>query len=96
MPRLRCHYTDCVFLDQGYCGAAAAEIDPEEGCLTYSPTGEVSPDEAWEQNEAMEEEWAEAGFTSGGDNDDDYWLEEDPLGDEDDFGDESDFKLDED
>jgi len=23
MPRIRCHYTDCVFVDDGYCSAAA-------------------------------------------------------------------------
>jgi len=74
MPRIRCHYTDCVFLDQGYCAAAAAEIDPDEGCLTYSPTGEVSPDEAWEENESLEQEWEETGFGTG-DDEDDLWLE---------------------
>lgn len=75
MPRIRCHYVDCVFLDEGYCAAAAVELDPEEGCLTYSPSGEVSPEEAWEDNESLEEEWEEAGFISEGEGDDD--LEED-------------------
>lgn len=74
MPRIRCHYADCVFLDEGYCAAAAVELDPEEGCLTYSPSGDVSPDEAWEENESMEEEWEEAGFVSEGE-DDDEWDE---------------------
>ena len=74
MPRIRCHYADCVFLDEGYCAAAAVELDPEEGCLTYAPTGEVSPEDAWEDNEALEEEWEEAGFVSEGE--DDEWLEE--------------------
>ena len=84
MPRLRCHYVDCVFLDQGYCGAAAAEIDPEEGCLTYSATGEVAVEDAWEENEALEEEWADAVFTPESEEDEDFWLEDDPLGDEED------------
>jgi hypothetical protein len=75
MPRIRCHYVDCVFLDEGYCAAAAVELDPEEGCLTYSPSGEVSPEEAWEDNESLEEEWEEAGFAAEGEDDDD--LEED-------------------
>jgi len=30
MPRIRCHYVDCVFLEGGYCGATAVEIDPDE------------------------------------------------------------------
>jgi hypothetical protein len=74
MPRIRCHYVDCVFLDEGYCAAAAVELDPEEGCLTYSPSGEVSPEEAWEDNESLEEEWEEAGFAAESEDDD---LEED-------------------
>ena len=31
MPRIRCHYEDCVFLEDGYCGAAAIELEPEGG-----------------------------------------------------------------
>jgi hypothetical protein len=80
MPRIRCHYVDCVFLDEGYCAAAAVELDPEEGCLTYSPSGEVSPEEAWEDNEALEEDWEEAGFIPEGEDDE---LEDEELeGDE--------------
>jgi hypothetical protein len=78
MPRIRCHYADCVFLDEGYCAAAVVEIHPAEGCLTYSAAGEVSPEEAWEENQELEEEWAAAGFTAVGD-DDDMWLEDDLL-----------------
>ena len=74
MPRIRCHYAGCVFLEQGYCSAAAAEIDPDEGCLTYSPEGEVPVEQAWQENERMEEDWAEAGFGSA-DSEDDLWLE---------------------
>ena len=78
MPRIRCHYIDCVFLDEGYCAAAAVELDPEEGCLTYSPSGDVSPDEAWEENEALEEDWEEAGFIPEGEED----LEEEEVDEE--------------
>ena len=41
MPRIRCHYVDCVFLDDGYCGAAAVEVDPDMGCMTYSRADDV-------------------------------------------------------
>ena len=41
MPRIRCAYEDCVFLDDGYCTAAAVEIDPDRGCLTYKPAADV-------------------------------------------------------
>jgi len=77
MPRIRCHYADCVFLDEGYCAAAAVELDPEEGCLTYSPSGEVTPEDAWENNETLEEQWEEAGFAPVGEEDEDDLLEED-------------------
>jgi hypothetical protein len=29
MPRIKCHYVDCVFVDEGYCSAAAVELDPD-------------------------------------------------------------------
>ena len=38
MPRIKCHYIDCVFVDEGYCSAALVEIDPDTGCDTYSPS----------------------------------------------------------
>ena len=56
MPRIRCRYVDCVFLENGYCGAAAVEIDPDEGCLTYSHVDDVPADEEWDE-EDMEELW---------------------------------------
>ena len=67
MPRIRCHYIDCVFLDDGYCSAAAVEFDPDAGCATFSPNEEAAKDEKWEEeleeweeDEAEEdEEWAD-------------------------------------
>ncbi len=65
MPRVRCHYLDCLFLDEGYCSAAAIEIDPDSGCATYSPNEELSEEndvwededlEEWEDEELEEEE----------------------------------------
>lgn len=41
MPKIRCHYLDCLFLDERYCSAAAVEINPEAGCLTYKPNEET-------------------------------------------------------
>lgn len=58
MPRVRCHYPDCVFVDDGYCSAAAIELDPNSGCATYSPTEEiVENSDVWEDEEL--EEWEE-------------------------------------
>lgn len=56
MPRIKCHYLDCIFLDEGYCSAAAVEIDPDTGCNTYSPSDEAAADDEWEEEEEWEEE----------------------------------------
>lgn len=57
MPRIRCHYVDCIFVDDGYCSAAAVEIDPDTGCATYSPgDGAVAEDE-WDEEEEELQEW---------------------------------------
>ena len=66
MPRIKCHYADCVFLDEGLCSAAAVEIDPDAGCNTYSPADGV--EEEWEEEEELE--WEEE------EEDDDLWEED--------------------
>jgi hypothetical protein len=71
MPRIRCHYMDCIFLDEGYCSAAAVEIDPDTGCATYSPSEEAADDDEWEEEDL--EEWED----DSGDEEDDLWLEDD-------------------
>ena len=69
MPRIRCFYVDCVFLDDDFCGATAVEIDPDEGCMTYTQSS-VLLDE-----EIVEEEWEDLGFDEA--EDDDLWLDDD-------------------
>jgi hypothetical protein len=69
MPRIRCHYNDCVFVDDGVCSAAAVELDPEEGCKTYSPSEEAASEE-WEEEET--EEWEE----DDAEEEDELWEEE--------------------
>ncbi|HLF28863.1 MAG TPA: hypothetical protein VJG32_21260 [Anaerolineae bacterium] len=63
MPRIRCHYEDCIFLESGYCTADRIELDPETGCLTYQQADEVeAPVAEWEEEEeevADEEEEVE-------------------------------------
>lgn len=71
MPRIRCHYLDCIFLDEGYCSAAAVEIDPDTGCATYSPTEDAVSEEDWEEEEL--EEWED----DSGEEEDDIWLDDD-------------------
>ena len=69
MPRIRCHYLDCIFLDEGYCSAAAVEIDPDTGCATYSPS-EDDLDNDWEEEDL--EDWD----SEGEEEDDDLWMDD--------------------
>jgi hypothetical protein len=70
MPRIKCHYIDCVFLDEGYCSAAAIELDPDTGCATYSPSDEAAAQEDWDEEE---EEWEE---DDADEEDDELWDDE--------------------
>lgn len=74
MPRIRCHYVDCVFLDDGYCSAAAVEIDPDTGCNTFTPTEEAAVENDWEEEDP--EEWEEDEIE---DEDEDLWEDEDDI-----------------
>jgi len=77
MPRIRCHYEDCIFLEEGYCGAAAVEIEPDSGCLTFTRVDEAAEgEEEWEEDE-LEEEPEEEDDDLYDDEDDDDWDDED-------------------
>jgi hypothetical protein len=56
-------------LDEGYCSAAAVEVDPDTGCVTYSPTDEAATAEEWDEEES--EEWED-----DDEDEDDTWDEE--------------------
>jgi hypothetical protein len=71
MPRIKCHYADCVFLDDGYCSAAAVEFDPDAGCNTYSPSEEVGTDEEWDEEDELEE-WED----DESEEEDEEWLDD--------------------
>jgi hypothetical protein len=76
MPRIRCRYMDCLYLEDGYCGTGSIELDPDEGCLTYTHIGDVPEDEDWE-DEDLDEYWDEDDEELYlDDEDDDDWLEE--------------------
>jgi hypothetical protein len=74
MPRIRCHYVDCIFIDDGYCGAAAVEIDPDMGCMTYSHANEVETNNEWTEEEDDLEEWEEIDVDE---DEEDIWMDED-------------------
>ncbi len=89
MPRIRCRYIDCYFLEAGYCTAEIIRIDPDEGCLTYSHIDDVSLSEPedWELDEIEEiediddideidEVWED---DEGADEENEEWIEDDVL-----------------
>ena len=86
MPRIRCRYIDCIYLEAGFCGTDQIDLDPELGCLTYSQEEEeveLPKAAEWdEEEEALEdeEEWDEEDLEED--------LDEDDFEDEDDDDDE--------
>ena len=68
MPRIRCHYADCVFLDDSFCSAAQVEFDPDTGCGTFSPIADAELADEIDEEDEWEEEMEE---------DEDEWLDED-------------------
>ncbi|MBN1439603.1 MAG: hypothetical protein JW929_09360 [Anaerolineales bacterium] len=68
---------DCIFLEGHYCGAAAIELDPDTGCLTYSQSAETETDPDWEDDE-FDDDWEneEEGFEIEEDEEDESWDED--------------------
>jgi hypothetical protein len=79
MPRIRCHYVDCVFLDDGYCGAAAVEVDPDMGCMTYSRADDAEVADEWEEEEEELDEIDEWEDVDVDEEDEDLWIDEDEF-----------------
>lgn len=74
MPRIRCHYLDCQFIDEGYCSAAAVELDPDTGCMTYAPNAESATEDDWDEEEEELDEWEEL---EDEEEDEDLWPDDD-------------------
>ena len=89
MPRIRCRYVDCIYLESGFCGTDQIDLDPELGCLTYTQEEEdlgIDKEEEWEEDKVLdqeeeeeEEEW------------DEEELEDEELDDDDSDEDEEDW-----
>ena len=73
MPRVRCNYVDCVFLDHGHCGAAAIEVDPDMGCTTFARANDLDAEDQWDSEDSELEEWDDLDV----DDDDELWLDDD-------------------
>ena len=72
MPKIRCLYVGCIYLESGYCTAPLVNIDPDEGCLTFTQLedpfdggdleesdwdDELDGFEEWEEDETFDDEW---------------------------------------
>jgi hypothetical protein len=83
MPRIRCNYEGCIYLEGNFCTAGEIEFDQELGCLTYSQVEEeeiVGVEEELEEIE--EEEWEEEGIEEEEEDLED-WEEDEEEEDED-------------
>ena len=68
MPRIRCNYEGCIYLEGNFCTAGEIELDQELGCLTFSQVEEeeiagveeeleeIEEKEEWEEEDIEEEE----------------------------------------
>lgn len=66
MPKIRCFYDDCIYLAKGYCEAPSVELDPEDGCLTYSDDPDDLEVEGFiEEDDDLDDfddDWEDEGF----------------------------------
>jgi hypothetical protein len=83
MPRIRCRYIDCYYIESGFCTAENVIIDPDEGCLTYSHIDDISLSEPedWQLDEIediddLDEVWDDG---EGDEEETEDWIEDDAL-----------------
>jgi len=88
MPRIRCRFIDCYYLESGYCTAENVLLDPDEGCLTYSHIDDLvlSESDDWQLDEIeeieeindMDEVWDD-GEDGDEEEETESWIEDDEL-----------------
>ena len=83
MPRIRCRYIDCYYLESGLCTAENVVLDPDEGCLTYSHIDDVSlsDPEDWQLDEIEEIDDIDEVWDDGEEDEEEVegWIEDDVL-----------------
>jgi hypothetical protein len=96
MPRIRCNYEGCIYLEGNFCTAAEIELDQELGCLTFSQVEEeeiagveeeledIEEEEEWEEEDAEEEE--EEDLEDWEEDEDEDWEDEDEDDEEEENG----------
>jgi hypothetical protein len=83
MARIRCHYVGCVHLEDGHCGASLVELDPEEGCQTFTQSDSQLEDD-WPEEEEELAEWEDEDYEDwySDDEDDEFEIDLEPGEDE--------------
>ena len=72
MPRIRCLYIGCIHLDNGFCSAPVIELDPDEGCHTFSQTSaDIYDDDDWDDDDELDN-WDQEYDDDDWDDEDDY------------------------
>lgn len=78
MTHIICRAINCLFWEEGVCGAEEIEYEPDAGCLTFQDIGDLELEE--EDDEDLDWE----------DEDEDLYDDEDKDWDEDDWDEEED------
>ena len=96
MPRIRCNYEGCIYLEGNFCTASEIELDQELGCLTFSQVEEeeiagveeeledIEEEEAWEEEDTEEEE--EEDLEDWEEDEEEDWEDEDEDDEEEEDG----------
>jgi hypothetical protein len=74
MAKIRCLYVGCIYLEKGYCSAPLVNIDPDEGCLTFTQLDDPFDDDDWDDDFSDFDQWNEDDF-----DDDDDWFDDDDF-----------------
>jgi hypothetical protein len=69
MPRIRCLYFNCLYLDDDICTAPSVEINPDIGCSTFAQTEE----DMIEDDDDSYDSWDTEDLDSDMDEDDEGW-----------------------
>jgi hypothetical protein len=64
-----------VFIDDGYCSAAAVEIDPDVGCMTFSRATDLEDDD-WDEADEELDDWDAIDLDE---DEDELWLDEEEF-----------------
>ena len=54
MPRVRCLYLGCIYLEEDICTASFVTIDPDSGCETYETVAPSHNDEDWDESDDVD------------------------------------------